>query len=215
MRQRAGLLPALLFAALSAGAAAAQSDPPDIVVIDQERLFQESVLGREVADELEARSEVLANENRAIEAELIAEERSLTERRAELAPDEFRKLADAFDERVDRLRAEQDAKARELVSVRDAGRQNFTRTVGPILLEYMRRTGASVMLDRRSVVAAADRVDVTDEVIAEIDAMVGKAGSPAEMQGADAPAAAQDAAPPPVDGAPPPDAAPPAPEPGD
>ena len=153
-------------------------DAPAIVVVDQERLFQDSLLGRTIAAELEDRSNALAAENRAIEAELIAEERDLTERRPELDAQEFRALADAFDEKVERLRAEQDAKGRDLVALRDDERQRFTRTVGPILLDFMRQSGAAVMLDRRSVVATADRVDVTDELIAMIDDRVGAGETP-------------------------------------
>jgi Skp family chaperone for outer membrane proteins len=172
MRGAPALLAALIVALAAAPAADAQANPPAVIVIDQERLFQESALGQSITRQLEQHSAALAAENRAIETELIAEERELTERRAELPPEEFRALADAFDEKVERLRAEQDAKTRELVAIRDAGRQNFTQSVGPILLDYMRRTGAAVMIDRRSVVATADRVDVTDELIAEIDARV-------------------------------------------
>ncbi len=153
-----------------------------IVVVDQEQLFEQSLLGRQIAEELEERSNALAAENRAIEAELVAEERSLTERRAEIDPVDFRRLADAFDEKVERLRAEQDAKGRELVALRDAERQRFTSAVGSILLDFMRESGASVMLDRRSLVASAERIDVTEELIAEIDSRVGTGNVP----GADA-----------------------------
>ena len=197
-------LAALAIALLAAAGAPAQ-DASAVVVVDQERLFLDSRLGQSITEELEARSAALATENRAIEAELIAEERRLTEQRPDLDPAEFRELADAFDARVDRLRSEQDAKTRELVSLRDAERQRFTQLVGPILLEFMRDSGASVMLDRRSVVATAERVDVTEELIDEIDARVAAAEGPnateagepaaeAEPAEADNPAATDDPA---------------------
>lgn len=218
MAFRAGFSIALMTALVSGHVALAQGSTPVIVVIDQERLFEESVLGLQVARQLEERSAELAVENRAIEAELIAEERDLTERRSELDPVEFRTLADAFDEKVDRLRSEQDAKTRELVAIRDAGQQNFSQSVGPILLDYMRRSGASVMVDRRSVVAATDRVDVTDELIAEIDAQFGanpteddatgaENGALAPDPGAEEPPAPADAPTPPTEPAPEPPAA--------
>ena len=171
-------LPAVFALVMALAQPALPQDAPAIVVVDQERLFQDSLLGGTISEELEERSATLAAENRAIEAELIAEERELTERRPNLEPQEFRALADAFDEKVERLRAEQDAKGRELVALRDAERQRFTRTVGPILLDFMRQSGAAVMLDRRSVVATADRVDVTDELIAMIDDKVGAEAQP-------------------------------------
>ncbi len=106
MSEWARLLAALAFASVAGHAAVAQEPPPDaVIVIDQERLFQDSLFGRRITAELEERSAELAAENRAIEAELIAEERDLTVRRSELEPEEFRALADAFDEKVDRLGA--------------------------------------------------------------------------------------------------------------
>lgn len=189
----------LLLGLLPCHPTVAQEGPPVVVVIDQEQLFQRTLFGQRIAQELEQRSAALATENRAIEAELVAEERDLTERRAELEPSEFRSLADAFDAKVERLRAEQDAKTRELVATRDAERQNFTRLVGPILLSYMRSIGAEVMLDRRSVVASADRVDVTDALVAAVDAEVGSGVDAEEAGGtargtSDAAAGAGDAA---------------------
>jgi Skp family chaperone for outer membrane proteins len=176
--------------ALAVPTAATAQETDGVIVVDQERLFEESRLGRQISLSLEERSNALAAENRMIEAELVAEERALTERRPALAPEEFRSLADAFDAKVEALRTEQDEKARELVALRNAERQTFTGTVAPILLDFMRRNGAAVMLDLRSVVAAADRTDVTDELIEEIDARVGAdgdappapdGGSPAEV----------------------------------
>jgi Skp family chaperone for outer membrane proteins len=178
---RMGILAALAFACAPVLPAHAE-EAPVIIVVDQERLFQESLFGNRIAQELEERTAELAAENRKIETELIAEERDLTERRPSLEPAEFRTLADAFDAKVERLRAEQDAKTRDLVELRDTERQNFTRTVGPILLDYMRETGAAVMVDRRSVVATSDRVDVTDKLIAEINARVG-AGEAVDIPG--------------------------------
>jgi Skp family chaperone for outer membrane proteins len=168
------------------GLPATPQETPTIVVVDQERLFEASLFGRRIAREVEDLSTELAAENRAIEAELMAEERDLTERRAGLEAAEFRALADAFDAKVEELRAEQDAKARELVALRDGERQNFSRIVGPILLEYMRQSGAAIMLDRRSIVVSSERADVTEELIAMIDERVGD-GPPLEPDGLSTP----------------------------
>jgi len=85
-------------------------------------------------------------------------------------PDEFRALADAFDERVQKLRDEQDAKTRELQRMREQERQNFLRQISPILGEIVRERGAVVVLDRRSVFLSADTIDITQEAIDRINA---------------------------------------------
>lgn len=174
-RAAALLLAALVTAALAPAPGRAQ--PLDlavspILIIDQERLFAESQLGARIAAGIEDEAEALAAENRRIEAELIAEELALTEQRAELPVDEFRALADAFDEKVQRIRAEQDAKELDLQRRREEERQEFLNRIGPILGELARERGAVAVLDRRAVFLAADRIDITDEAIDRLNAEI-------------------------------------------
>jgi Skp family chaperone for outer membrane proteins len=168
-----GLVAALALALLTAGPAPAQDTitvPSPILTIDQERLFTETQLGRRSSDEIAAAAEALADENRRIEEELRAEEISLTERREMMSAEEFSALADAFDQKVQAVRTEQDAKARALAEREAEARQSFFVEVGEILSEIVREEGAVVILDRRDVFLSADRIDITDEAISRINA---------------------------------------------
>ena len=162
------LLAAAALAVAAALPLAAQQASP-ILTIDQDRLFAETRLGEEALAELERQAQDLAAENAEIEARLIAEEKDLTERRAELPADEFRALADAFDERVQRLRAEQDQKTRALTRNRDDARAAFFNEIAVILSEIVREQGALVVIDRRDVFLSADRIDITDEAIQRVN----------------------------------------------
>ncbi len=144
-----------------------------ILTISSERLFAESAFGRRIAREIEAQSAVLAAENRRIEAELSAEELELSERRADMEPEAFRVLADAFDEKVQSIRNTQEAKARSLNQMRDQARVEFLQTAGPILEALMRETGAGVILERSSVFLSANATDITDLAIERIDLALG------------------------------------------
>ncbi|MEM1428418.1 MAG: OmpH family outer membrane protein [Pseudomonadota bacterium] len=144
-----------------------------LLTLDQERVFTDSRFGRRVAAELNAASEELARQNRLIEAELTAEERALTERRAALPPDEFRALADAFDEKVVGFRRAQDRKARAFQRRDEAERQVFLRAALPVLADLVAELGAVAILDDRAVLFAAQSIDVTDRAIARIDSVIG------------------------------------------
>ncbi|MEM9902708.1 MAG: OmpH family outer membrane protein [Pseudomonadota bacterium] len=144
-----------------------------LLTLDQERLFTASRFGRRIAAEVAAASEELARQNRAIEAELTAEERDLTERRAELGQEAFRTLADAFDKKVVRLRRVQDGKARALQRRDEIERQVFLRAALPILAELVAELGAVAILDDRAVLFAAETIDVTGRAIGRIDARIG------------------------------------------
>ncbi len=147
-----------------------------ILTIETDRMFSDSAFGRRTANEIEADSAVLAAENRRIEADLMAEEKELTARRAEIEPEAFRTLADAFDKKVQSIRKTQDAKARALNQRADKARVEFLNTARPVLEALMRESGAGVILERSSVFLSSNATDITDRAIRRIDAAIGDGG---------------------------------------
>lgn len=144
-----------------------------ILTIDSERMFLESAFGRRVAAEIEALSAELALENRGIEADLEAEERTLTEQRATMSADEFRTLADVFDIKVQQIRQAQVAKGRALNARLDEEREVFLNAAAPVLERLMRAADAAVILERRSVFVSASAIEITDDAIALLNETLG------------------------------------------
>ena len=172
------LLPALVALALAVGAAAqeppaqepgARSGPP-FLLLDQERLLTDSRPGQTLLAEEEAARDALRAEARDIDRRFEEEEQSLTERRATLPSEEFRRLADAFDERVIQARSEQDRRSDALVREFEGRRRQFYAEIGPILVGLLSRYDAYAILDEAMVLLADQSLNVTDAVIAEIDA---------------------------------------------
>lgn len=146
-----------------------------VLVIDIEKVFAATVAGKALTQGLQAKLKALVAENRRIEAELVAEEKALTEKRKTMSPKAFRKLADAFDAKVQKIRAQQDAKQKALQDERTAERQNFVDNIAPLLSTIARERGALVILERRSVLLSADAIDITEEAIARINEALDRA----------------------------------------
>jgi Skp family chaperone for outer membrane proteins len=144
-----------------------------ILTIESDRFFAQSAFGLRVAAEVEAEGAVIAAENRRIEADLTAEEKSLTQQRATMAAESFRALADAFDSKVQTIRRTQDAKARALNQRQESDRIKFVNAAGPVLEVLMRDSGAAVILERRNVFLSANAIDVTEDAIQRMDAAIG------------------------------------------
>ncbi|GHF56036.1 OmpH family outer membrane protein [Seohaeicola zhoushanensis] len=175
-RLRAGLRALMLAVALAAVPVSAQQlglAQGEILTISSDRLFSESAFGKRIQNEIEVEGQALASENRKMEAELTAEERDLTDKRKGMAPEEFRKLADAFNEKVQVIRKTQDTKARALAQKGDAARKQFFEAARPVLAELMQEAGAGVILERSSVFLSANSTDITDIAIERIDAIIG------------------------------------------
>ncbi|TCS61138.1 periplasmic chaperone for outer membrane proteins Skp [Primorskyibacter sedentarius] len=176
---------AAAFGVLAAAVPAQEVVKSPILTVEADRLFNESLYGQRLTEEIEAAGSEISAENRQIEAALTAEEKSLTEQRANLPTAEFRKLADAFDEKVQSIRQEQDAKGRALAARTEDVRRDFLEAAQPVLGELMREAGAAVLIERRNVFLSADAIDVTDEAIERINVRLGTGA--AEDTGTDEP----------------------------
>lgn len=182
MRMFPYLAAVCLALAMTGGGAGAQPlsfgtiDGPPVVVLNQDRLFSESLYGQRVQAELETASTDLAQENRDIEARLLEEEQQLTQQRSEMSAEEFQPLADAFDVRVEDIRTTQDERLRELNALADAAERRFVQLTTPILRDLLRDQGAAAVLDSRAVIYLAEGADITDRALARINRELGDGG---------------------------------------
>ena len=163
----------LLGFATPAAPAKAQDLRSPILTIDSEQLFAQSAFGQRVESDFAADGALLEAENRRIEAQLQQEEQGLTAQRAELNPEAFRNLADAFDKKVQQIRTEQSAKLQALTQRAESDRSRFLAQITPVLKSIMVDTGAAVIVERRSVFMSANAIDVTQAAIQRIDAEIG------------------------------------------
>lgn len=159
-----------------------------IAVLNQDTLLNQSLYGQRIQRDLEVASQALSLENRGIEAELTDEELRLTELRPSMEPTEFRALAAEFDTRVEAIRAAQIAKERSLQLQVEAAQTQFFELAFPVLLDLVQSRGASVLMDSRSVLLAAEGIDITAEAIARVDDAIGAGDDDEPLISIDVPA---------------------------
>ncbi|MFQ5621905.1 MAG: OmpH family outer membrane protein [Paracoccaceae bacterium] len=166
----------LALAVMLANAAGAQSlNAPlsPVLVITQERLFTDSIVGKEIVAREMKKREALLSESREIDKAFEAEERDLTERRSKLSKEEFRALADAFDARVVAARKRQEQKSQDILKEMEEVRRAFFVKAAPILQKIMVDYNAVILLDQRSVLLSDNRINITDEAIARLNQAFG------------------------------------------
>jgi Skp family chaperone for outer membrane proteins len=152
---------------------AQQQLQPQVLIIDSERLYFETLYGRRLIADLAALAAEVQAENDRIVASLTEEERSLTQRRPEMTPEAFRAAADAFDEKVQEVRRTRDAKESDLLSENADARAVFQEQVQGIVANVMLERGAWMVLDERNVLLSIRAANITDDVIVRIDAVLG------------------------------------------
>ncbi len=196
-------------AAQEAGSAATDDNvivlPSPVLTLDWERLYEGSRWGRRVRADIEAASAALSAENTRIADLLVKEERALTNKRPTMDPEAFRAEADAFDQRVVGIREAQEEKSRALARQLEDERTAFVEAALPLLDSVLQARGAAVILDRRVIIRGLAQVDVTEELGARVDAVLGEGpamaspspdGDVAPSDAGDVPADATEGAPP-------------------
>lgn len=146
----------------------------DVLVIDPERMLIESDYGKRLQIEIQTERDRLIAHNERVAKELEAEEQTLTDLRATTPSDEFRALADAFDQKVEELRLESERMSRELERRRELVPPQFMRVVQPVLSDLLREADAMVMIDARTVMLHAGAADITDLAIERINERIGQ-----------------------------------------
>lgn len=163
----------LLWASLAL-AQDASTPAAEVVVVDPNRLFAETLFGQTISQQLEAEADILASKNREIEESLRAEERQLTEQRSNMSPENFRDTAEAFDQKVQAIRRERTELARELEDKRASAEARFLATAQGVLVELMNERGANILLDMRSIILRDNAVDITNAAVRKIDEAIGR-----------------------------------------
>jgi len=167
------------FAAIGVSGAAQQAGdqtvvlPSPIMVVDFDRIFAETLYGRRIAGDVTAERERVQARMDQLAAELLVEERELTDSRADMEPEAFRTAAEAFDERAQIVRSSRETEQARLVQLRDSERAQFIERIQPILTSLMLERGAVVAMDRRAVIRAIGGANATQDAIRLIDVTLG------------------------------------------
>ncbi|VAV95541.1 hypothetical protein MNBD_ALPHA07-693 [hydrothermal vent metagenome] len=152
----------------------------DILVLDPDRLYLETKLGKRIAADLQAERDKLIARNRKVEAELEAEEKALTELRATTTAVEFRALADEFDTKVQEIRRRSERAVRDHEGNLERAPILFMRTIKPILIKLMKDANGVVIMDQRSILLRSDVIDITDVAISRVDEAIGSGTDPGD-----------------------------------
>ena len=153
-----------------------------VLVISHEKIFGDTKLGKAIFEKFKNEEEILSVEAEKIEKIFIDEEKELTSIRPNLDSDEFLKLANDFDKRVEleRLNRElQNVAVKDLLKQAykaskatdlDIWKKKFFNTyMIPIIQDFMKFYEASIVIDIDSkafrLVIFDSRINITDSVI--------------------------------------------------
>ncbi|MEO0881758.1 MAG: OmpH family outer membrane protein [Pseudomonadota bacterium] len=173
----------MLIAALTMTLAALTAFPMDasaqgskIIVVNQARIAAESAAGQDLQRKLQAIGQTMQSELTPEASALETEGRALQSRTANMSQEaiaadpELVSLVQAFAQKQQALAVRQQVARQELALTEQNAVGELSRVLQPVLQQVFTERGADIMLDRAVVAFAGPSVDVTDDVIAKLNA---------------------------------------------
>lgn len=133
-------------------------------------LFKKSEPGKAIYSSFVEKRNKLLEEAKKIEESFVSEELFLTQKRDNLTSDEFQKLANDFDQKVEITRKNRLEKDRSLQNEFNTWKQKFVKIILPIVKKIMSDNDASVVLDTSTRgIIYEQNIDITEDVITILD----------------------------------------------
>ncbi|MFQ3595379.1 MAG: OmpH family outer membrane protein [Sphingomonadaceae bacterium] len=173
------LLPALVAAFLVAAPAAVsaqQLSPAVIVLVDLDRVVNESAAGKAAATELQARANALNTRRNTLATQLQADVQAIQQGQQNntLVGAQLEQRLKAFQEKEEAANQELARGQEELGRAQNYVVQQINNAAQPIITQIMRERGAQIALNERATLQHSNALNVTNDVIARLNSALPK-----------------------------------------
>ena len=147
-----------------------------VLVISHDKIFNDTNLGKAIFEKFKNQESILLIEAEKIEKLFIKEEKELTSIRPNLDSEEFLKLANDFDKRVELERLNQRNKEAKINENFSSWKLKFFNTyMIPIIQDFMKIYEASLVIDIDSkafrLVIFDSRINITNSIIERMNSL--------------------------------------------
>lgn len=156
---------------LLSAVALAQSTPnAKIIVIDFDRVSRESLVGKDIASQMESNRVDIENLARTVQQQLTAEEEELKKQRSIISQDAFNERVRTFQQKAQNEQNRLQEIAQQARTAMQQANLEVQRVLRPIVKDVMDAKGANLVIDKALVSTHAAGLDVTTEVVEKVDA---------------------------------------------
>lgn len=188
---------ALALAMMAAPALAQTLSPAVVVIVDMDRIVNDSSAGKTAGGEIQTKITNLQNRANTLQTQLRTEADAIQQGQANnsLSGEALETRARAFGERQQQAQQELGTLENDIQRSRQYVIQQVTDAANPIITQIMRERGASIAIAEGATLQHSASLDVTNDVIARLNTSLPRVSSTAPAAPAPAAPAAPAAAP--------------------
>lgn len=169
---RTAMIPAFTVAALMTGtvslptvAGAQTLKAATVAILDQRRLFSESLVSQDIRKQLTQFSQTFGNEENNTKAALLKEKEDLEKQKPIIGEAVFEQKFTALKGKADQLNRKMDLHQKQLNVAQMRANRELQKVLLPIITQVSDKKGATVVLEKSQVVHSVAGLDLTTEVV--------------------------------------------------
>ena len=145
-----------------------------IVYINMEMIMNKSNAGKSINQELEKMHKANIAEFTKVEDQLREEEASILSQKNILSEVDYSKKVNLMNNKIDQYKKNRQEKINLVTKKKIDATQKLLKELNPILLDYSKENGISIILQKKNIVLARTDLDITDKIIEIADAKIKK-----------------------------------------
>ena len=138
-------------------------------VLDLNRVLLDSKAAKKAAEDIDKIAKDIENELISSDENMVKEQNKLIEAQSIMAPEAFELKRKEYEEKVQNYSIERQKKLISIEGLVESSRNKILDELKPILEEISEKKGITVILEKGTVLLNAETMDITDEVIKNLN----------------------------------------------
>jgi len=141
-----------------------------VVVVDFQKVFQDSLAGKDFTSKLESKRKSFEDTRNKKEADLVKMNEELKKQQSVLSSEAFEKKRKDFESKVQSFQQELQEDGMKFEKSRNDAVEQVEETTKEILADIAKEKSYSVVISKNAVLFSADNLDISAEVLKKLDA---------------------------------------------
>jgi outer membrane protein len=133
--------------------------------LDFKYILNQSDAGKKAQNQLKSKLDKGVKNIKDKEKSLQEEERKIIEQKKLLKPEEYKAKVNKLRTKVSSLQKERNTLLESTSQQRNKARNELLKNLNPLIKEYMKEKNISMVLDKKSLLLADDKFDITKDVL--------------------------------------------------
>jgi len=145
-----------------------------IVYVDMEKVMNQSIVGKSLSSQIEKIHKANLEEFKINEEELKNEEVLILSQKNVLSEENYKNKVNLFKKKLNSYKKKRQEKIDFVTKKRMNATANLLKEINPIISDYSKNNGISIILRKQDIVLARTDLDITKQIIKAIDLKVKK-----------------------------------------